>query len=109
MTDKTIVQSSGEAATLIWDEQAPLVPVDAPSSFPIFDGRLRFDARAQSERFPGESTPDTFWHCRTESNLTSASLPRIRRGLARAWRFISTSQVDEALGTLEHIERQLDD
>ena len=113
MTDETIAQSVSEAASPIWDEQAPLVPVDAPSPFQApfraFDGGLLFDSPAQSECFPGESAPDILWHCRTEANLTGASLPHIRRGLARAWRFMSTSQVDEALGTLEHIERQLDD
>jgi ATP/maltotriose-dependent transcriptional regulator MalT len=113
MTDETIARSVSEAASLIWAEQAPLVPVDAPSPFElpfgVLDGDVPFDLPAGGERFPGESAPDILWHCRTEQNLTRASLPQIKRGLARAWRFMSESQVEEALGTLEHIERQLDD
>src|ERR1700742_5157179 len=113
MTDETIAQSVGETASPIWAEQASLVPVDTPSPFlapfGVVDGHARLDPTSGGKRFLGESSPDILWHCRTEQNLTGASLPHIRRGLARAWRFMSRSQVDEALGTLEHIERQLDD
>jgi ATP/maltotriose-dependent transcriptional regulator MalT len=113
MADETFAESNGEAANPIWGEQAPLVPVDAPSpfaaAFDVLDGRVRSDSPSGSERFHGEADPDTFWHCRTEQNLTGASLPHIRRGLARAWRLMLASQVDEALATLEHIERQIDD
>jgi ATP/maltotriose-dependent transcriptional regulator MalT len=42
-------------------------------------------------------------------NLTGASLPQIRRGLARAWRLVLGSRIDEALGAIERIELQLDD
>src|SRR6267154_6651562 len=112
MTDKTIAEFDGEAASLIWGEQAPLVPVDAPSPFEVpfgvLDAGMPLDLPSGGERFPGESAPDILWHCRTEQNLTGASLPQIRRSLARAWRFMSASQADEALGTLAHIERQLD-
>ena len=113
MTDETIARSVGEAANPIWGEQVPLVPVDAPSPFElpvgVLDGDVPFDFPSGGERFAGEPAPDILWHCRAEQNLTGASLPRIWRDLARAWRFMSASQADEALGTLEHIERQLDD
>src|SRR3954462_15091198 len=113
MMDEDIARSNGEAASAILREQVSLVPVDALSPFaPDFGGldwRARTDSPSAGERLPSESVTDTLWHCRTEQNLTSASLPQIRRGLARAWRFMSTSQIDEALRTLEHIERQLDD
>ena len=113
MADETFAEFGGEAASPIWGEQAPLVPVDAPSpfaaAFGALDGRARTDSPSGSERFDGESDPDILWRCRTEQNLTGASLPHIRRGLARAWRFMLASQVDEALGMLEHIERQIDD
>lgn len=113
MMDEDIARSNGEAASAILREQVSLVPVDALSPFaPDFGGldwRARADSPSAGECLPSESVTDTLWHCRTEQNLTSASLPQIRRGLARAWRFMSTSQVDEALDTLEHIERQLDD
>jgi LuxR family maltose regulon positive regulatory protein len=113
MADETFAESGGETANPIWGEQAPLVPVDAPSpfaaAFDTLDGRLHPGSPPASERFHGESDPDILWRCRTEQNLTGASLPHIRRGLARAWRLMLASQVDEALGTLEHIERQIDD
>src|ERR1700704_3051042 len=107
MTDETIARSVGEAASPIWGEQAPLVPADAPSPFElpfgVLDGGVPLDLPSEGERFPGELAPDILWHCRAEQNLTGASLPHIRRGLARAWRFMSASQVEEALGRLEHI------
>src|SRR4051812_35970574 len=114
MTDEGIARYNGETANPILGEQAPLVPVDALSpfapAFGVLDWRARTEPPSEGDRIPSSgSVTDTLWHCRTEQNLTSASLPQIRRGLARAWRFISTSQVDEAFGTLEHIERQLDD
>src|ERR1700733_5213872 len=55
------------------------------------------------------SATDGLWRCRTRQNLTGASLPQIRRGLARAWRLVLAQQTNEALGTFVRIERQLDD
>src|SRR5882757_2449992 len=113
MTDEAIAHTVGEAASPIWGEQAPLVPADAPSPlevpFGVLDEGVPLDLPSGGGRFPGESAPDILWHCRAEQNLTGGSLPQIRRDLARAWRFMSASQADDALGTLEHIERQLDD
>jgi LuxR family maltose regulon positive regulatory protein len=113
MPDETIAVSDREAASLIWAEQAPLVPLDVRSPFlvpfGVIDADVHPDSTSGGERFLGESIQEALGRCRTEQNLTGASLPHIRRGLARAWRFMSTSQVDEALGTIEHIERQLDD
>jgi ATP/maltotriose-dependent transcriptional regulator MalT len=113
MTDETIAQFVGEAASPIWGEQAPLVPVDAPSLFElpfgVLDGGVPLDFPSGGERFSDEPAPNSLRHCRAEQNLTGGSLPHIKRDLARAWRFMSASQVDEAVGTLEHIERQLDD
>jgi ATP/maltotriose-dependent transcriptional regulator MalT len=62
-----------------------------------------------SERSWESSTPDGLWRCRTLQNLTGASLPQIRRGLARAWRLVLAQQTNDALGAIEQIERQLDD
>lgn len=42
-------------------------------------------------------------------NLTGASVAQIKRGLARAWRLVLGSRIDEALGAIERIELQLDD
>jgi ATP/maltotriose-dependent transcriptional regulator MalT len=50
----------------------------------------------------------TGW-CVMQQNLTGASLPQIRRRLARAWRSMLASRIDEALDAVEQIERQLGD
>jgi ATP/maltotriose-dependent transcriptional regulator MalT len=55
------------------------------------------------------SAPENHWRCTTQQNLTGASLPQIRRGLARAWHLVLTQQVTEALGAIDQIEQQLDD
>jgi ATP/maltotriose-dependent transcriptional regulator MalT len=55
------------------------------------------------------SAPDSLWRCRTRQNLTGASLPQIRRDLARAWRLVLAQRTTEALGAIDRIERQLDD
>ncbi|MGL4967349.1 MAG: LuxR C-terminal-related transcriptional regulator [Inquilinus sp.] len=47
--------------------------------------------------------------CRTRRNLTGGSQIQIRRGLAQARRLMLASQIDEALGAIEHVELQLDD
>jgi ATP/maltotriose-dependent transcriptional regulator MalT len=61
------------------------------------------------ERVWEAATPAGLWRCRTRQNLTSASLPQIKRGLVRAWRLMLAQEIDEALGLIERIERQLDD
>jgi len=43
-----------------------------------------------------------------QGSQTSASLRDIQQGLARAWRLMLSSQIDQALTVLEAIERQLD-
>jgi LuxR family maltose regulon positive regulatory protein len=52
---------------------------------------------------------EILWRCRTRQNLTDASLPRIRRGLARAWRLMLALRTHEALDTIDQIDPQLDD
>lgn len=47
--------------------------------------------------------------CRTRQNLTGASLPQIRRSLARAWRLMLAQRTSEAQETIDRIELQLDD
>jgi ATP/maltotriose-dependent transcriptional regulator MalT len=49
------------------------------------------------------------WRCRTRQNLTGASLPQIRRGLARAWRLMLAQRTVEAHEAIDRIELQLDD
>ena len=52
---------------------------------------------------------EIMWRCRTRQNLTDASLPRIRRSLARAWRQMLALRTREALDTVDQIDLQLDD
>ena len=47
--------------------------------------------------------------CRTRQNLTGASLPQIRRSLARAWRLMLALRLSEAQEAVDTIELQLDD
>jgi DNA-binding CsgD family transcriptional regulator len=47
--------------------------------------------------------------CTMQQNLTGASLPQIRRRMARAWRSMLASRIDEALDMVKQIERQLGD
>lgn len=52
---------------------------------------------------------DILWRCRTRQNLTGASLPQIRRDLARAWHLMLALRMNEAHSAVDQIERQLDD
>jgi ATP/maltotriose-dependent transcriptional regulator MalT len=52
---------------------------------------------------------EILWRCKTRQNLSGASLPLIRRGLARAWRLILALRVNEAREAIDQIELQLDD
>ena len=56
------------------------------------DGEVAFPiSRAQASPLPFQA----------RQNLTGASLPQIRRGLARTWRLVLGSRIDEALGAIE--------
>jgi ATP/maltotriose-dependent transcriptional regulator MalT len=59
--------------------------------------------------FPISRTQASPLAFQARQNLTGASLPQIRRGLARTWRLVRGSRIDEALGAIERIELQLDD
>ncbi len=86
-----------EASTLF---PLPLLPLDA-------GGHPDSPARGMHS-FEGPAR-DILWRCKTRQSLTGASLSQIRRGLARAWRLMLASRIDEALGAIERIELQLDD
>jgi ATP/maltotriose-dependent transcriptional regulator MalT len=58
---------------------------------------------------PGSPRPEKLWRCKTRQNLTGASLPQIRRGLARAWRLMLALRTSEAQEALDQIDLQLDD
>ena len=57
----------------------------------------------------GVSKSEILWRCRTRQNLSDASLPRIRRGMARAWRLSLALRTSEAREAIDQIELQLDD
>jgi ATP/maltotriose-dependent transcriptional regulator MalT len=52
---------------------------------------------------------EKLWRCRTRENLTGASLQRIRRDLARAWRLMLALRTGEAQEAIDQVELQLDD
>jgi ATP/maltotriose-dependent transcriptional regulator MalT len=81
----------------------------SPTSWAILDGEVDRGPASCRERSPGRSALDTLWRCKTQQNLTGASLPQIRRSLARAWRLMLASQINEAVGAIDRIELQLDD
>jgi ATP/maltotriose-dependent transcriptional regulator MalT len=58
---------------------------------------------------PGPPKFETLWRCMTRENLTGASLPRIRRDLARAWRLMLAQRTSEAREAIDQVELQLDD
>jgi hypothetical protein len=99
MTERGIPECQGEDVLRIPGSPAP---------FGAFDGGVN-PGLPSERRSPGESTLDILWRCTTRQNLTGASLPQIRRGLARAWHLMLASQIDEALGAIERIELQRDD
>ena len=53
--------------------------------------------------------PETLSRCTTRQNLTNASLPQIRRDLARAWRLMLALRTNDAQEAIDRIELQLDD
>jgi ATP/maltotriose-dependent transcriptional regulator MalT len=99
------VRPVGSQALLVQLETS--IPFLSPLG--LLDGAANAGAPAEPRRSSGESVPDTLRRCRTRQNLTGASLPQIRRGLARAWRLMLASRIDDALGAVGQIELQLDD
>jgi ATP/maltotriose-dependent transcriptional regulator MalT len=90
---------------------ARLVEIDRSTPPTELAGFVGATAGSNAPSAPPWDTPtlDGLWRCRTRQNLTGASLPQIRRGLACAWRLMLAQQIDEALCMIDGIERQLDD
>ena len=63
---------------------------------------------ASADDMPATARP-RLRRCKTQQNLTSASLPQIRRNVVRAWRLMLAQRTVEAQETIERIELQLDD
>jgi LuxR family maltose regulon positive regulatory protein len=83
------------------------VPFTAPNG--LLDGGVNSDPLRWQESSPEEALLDTLGRYKPRQNPTGASLPQIRRGLARAWRLMLALQIDEALRVIERLELQLDD
>lgn len=111
MSEQRVPDSLDEEAVSFRGSQAPAVQLEA--SVEILAPVDLLDGGANSpwwrKRSREEGVPDTLGRYKTRQNLTGASLPQIRRGLARAWRLVLGSQIDEALGAIERLELQLDD
>ena len=108
MSEGSIPDCHGEDAFPIssftqFDTASPFaVPYD------VHNGGVNEQFRSERESPPGP-TSDILWRCKTRQNLTGASLPQIRRDLARAWRLMLASHINEAVGVIDRIELQLDD
>jgi ATP/maltotriose-dependent transcriptional regulator MalT len=113
MAEKNIPEIHAEGTISEEDSQTTVVRLQASLSFPMPFGLLGVSTNpgslSGSRHSKEQSVLNTLGRCRTRQNLTAASLPKIRRNLARAWRLVLASQIDEALRAIEQIERQLDD
>jgi ATP/maltotriose-dependent transcriptional regulator MalT len=88
-----------------FEEFDAAVPRREPSASPSGDM-----GSAQPSGRPSRAPKlETLRWCRTRQNLTAASPPRIRRGLARAWRLTLALRTSEAEEAIDQIELQLDD
>jgi LuxR family maltose regulon positive regulatory protein len=109
MSEGSIPEYHGEAVV------SDLGPLRADTSIPLpaVRGRLNGAANRGLVSWPEpsleESIPDILGRCKTQRNLTEASLPQIRRNLAQAWRLMLASRINEAVGVIDRIELQLDD
>jgi ATP/maltotriose-dependent transcriptional regulator MalT len=111
MAKRRVPESHEVGAVTDGGSQEPVVQASMP--FPPSFGLLRRSANPGSlsgSRLSHEqSVLDTLRRCRTRQNLTGASLPQIRRNLARVWCLVLASQINEALRAIGQIELQLDD
>ena len=102
----------------LYDDQAGEGDVaGSPShyAFPIRDWKRTSDRFTGTRHFLAgphsakQSAFDILSASKAGRNLTGASIVQIKRGIARAWRMVLGSRIEEALGAVEQIELQLDD
>ena len=123
MTCPAAITRAYEARAPVWESRAARglqptlegwrigrVGCDDPSSrvevgLPDRGGNL--DSPGWRECLPEEALRDTLSHCKLSQNPTGASLPRIRRDVARAWRLMLSLNIDEALRAIGQLELQL--
>jgi ATP/maltotriose-dependent transcriptional regulator MalT len=113
MTEQYIPGSHNEDVAALRSTQAPAVRLEALISFPapigLLDRGVDLDSPRWWESSPGQALLDTLGRYKPRQNPTGASLPQIRRDLARAWRLMLALQIDEAVRMIERLEMQLDD
>jgi ATP/maltotriose-dependent transcriptional regulator MalT len=113
VTEQCLPDTHGEAAVRFWCSQAPVVRFEtlmpSPASVGLFSRGVTSDPPPWRECSPKEVVLDTLGQCKLRQNSMGASLPQIRRDLARAWRLMLALQIDEALRAIERLELQLAD
>jgi ATP/maltotriose-dependent transcriptional regulator MalT len=109
MAEGEIRECYGERAFSIWEPQLPLVHLETTKPCARTFGVLNAGVNPGSSSGRKESVLDVLRQSKTRQNLTGASLSRIRRGLAKAWRLMLALQTNEAFGAIGEIELQLDD
>jgi ATP/maltotriose-dependent transcriptional regulator MalT len=113
MIEQCILDSHDQDAAPLQGSQVPALRFAAVMPFPapigLLEGGVNLDSSLWREYSPDEAVLDTFGRCKPWQNPTGASLPKIRRDLARAWRLMLALQIDEALLMIERLELQLDD
>ena len=113
MTEQCILDSHDEFAAPLRSPQAPVVRfktlVPLTASIGLLDRGVNSDSPRWRESSPEEAVLDTLGRCKPRQNPAGASLPQIRRDLARAWRLMLALQIDEALHIIERLELELDD
>jgi ATP/maltotriose-dependent transcriptional regulator MalT len=113
MAEQCILDSHDQVAARLQGSQVPALRFAAVMPFPapigLLEGGVNLDSPRWREYSPDEAVLDTFGRCKPWQNPTGASLPKIRRDLARAWRLMLALQIDEALLMIERLELQLDD
>jgi hypothetical protein len=75
----------------------------------LLDGGVNVDWPRPRESGPEDAMFDTVGRSRALQGPIGASLPTIRRELAKIWRLVLASQIDEALCMIEQLELRFDD
>jgi ATP/maltotriose-dependent transcriptional regulator MalT len=113
MMDQRIPDSHDEDATPPRGTRTPVVWSEALKPFlasiGLLDGDVSVDPALRWECSLEEAMSDTLGRCKSWQATGGASLPKIRRDLARAWRSMLALQVDEALHIVERLELQFSD
>jgi LuxR family maltose regulon positive regulatory protein len=114
VTDNVIAKERFGAVAAPWkvprvsvSRVEPPTPITTP--FGIAHGSESLVASSASGGVSEETELDLLWRCKTRQNLTGASVPHLRRRLARVLRWMVAMQINEALAEIERLELQLGD